>query len=304
MGYSSIESRPPADPALSQAVEHKGQHFRGLASLWDESLGARRYRSAKGLMPDGADLFMPMLHGMGPITSHAGSMLATLNALTASKKNKSRSQSLKALRRLPGYRVLGAEAIDLPATHGDPVLPRCADLAGICDWLIDWLTPVKQAIDAPIVPIARSASAMLVLGVADRCPDLIDGIVFLSPMAPFDAEHSNADLLRRVAAEECVLNQTAFDYMNSLTTETDWDQQRDPFNGKPTLILTGELDTQVSPRVRRRCAEWAGSLRHVDFEDVADAGHDVFNLRNRPPALAAYGRLYSFLVNTFGRPPA
>ena len=280
----------------SKAVVYKGQHFRGLSVIEDPVLCTRRYRSLKGIVPEGASIFMPMLHGMGPMTSHAGSMLATLNVLTASKKKGSRSESLKALRELPHYQLVGGEAIDLPGSHGIEPTPNTQTLAALAEWIVEWMAPIKQSEGVSCVPIARSASAMLVTKVNELHPGLLDGLVLLSPMAPFDAEHSNADLLRRVAESECELNQVAFDYMNRLTSETNWDNHIDPFAGLPTLILTGEQDTQVSDRVRARCTDWATRLNHIRFEDVNAAGHDVFNLRNRIPGLRSYELLYDFLA--------
>ena len=277
------------------AAEHKGQVFSGLCVTECEELGTRRYRSAKGIMPPSAELFMPLLHGMGPMTSHAGSMLATLNVLTASKKKAHRSQSLKTLRQLPRYRVVGGEAIDLLGAHGQPIPDECRSLDYLIDWLTSWLRPLKQSLGVPIIPIARSASVAPILGVHYAHPDLLDGVVFLSPMVPFDAEHSNADLLGRVANSQCELNQIAFDYMNGLVAQTDWDVRDDPFQDLPTLIFTGGRDTQVSDRVRQRCREWGERFPNVHFHNLIDAGHDVFNLRDREAGLEAFEIMYHFM---------
>ena len=280
-----------------QVAMHKGQHFRGLVAYWDAHFNTRRYRSVKGLLPPEADVLMPLLHGMGPMSSHAGSMLATLNALTASKKKGGRSESLKALRALANYRLVGGEAIDLPGAHGNPVPQPLQCLDGLCDWIANWFTSIKQDNDVPLVPIARSASAMIVQRVNERQPGLLDGVVLLSPMAPFDTSHSNEDLLRRVEVSQCELNRIAFDYMLKLTTETDWDTLIDPFQELPVLILTGGRDTQVSDRVRKRCLEWSRKLAHVEFANLSEAGHDVFNLRDRVPGRQAFARLYEFLAH-------
>ncbi|MEN1681385.1 MAG: hypothetical protein AAGJ46_17520 [Planctomycetota bacterium] len=234
---------------------------------------------------------------MGPITSHAGSMLATLNMVTASKKNAGRSESLRAIRMHPNYCLAGGEAIDLPGAHGVPPAKDLQTLDGIADWLGRWLSELAKDADAPLVPVARSASAMLILRVNEQHPGLLAGVVLLSPMVPFDREHSNADLLQRVEASRCRLNSVAFDYMQRLTDEADWDEQEDPFRGLATLLLTGERDTQVSDRVRSRCQQWSERLPHVRFQNVRAAGHDVLNLRDREPGLVAYRSLFDFFAS-------
>ena len=295
---SSVSVDEEAGSTLEESgAEHKGQNFSGLRSIWSQELGTSLYRSSKGVLPSGAEVIMPLFHGMGPTNSHAGSMLATLNVITASKKKAGRSESLKALRSLPHYRLVGGEAIDLPGTFGIEIPEALDSLAGLCDWVTRWLQSLRDTYQVPLVPIARSASAMILLRVNEIHPELLSGLVLLSPMVPFDADHSNADLQARVASSQCSLNQTAFDYMNRLTSETDWDQQPDPFGRLPTLILTGGRDTQVSDRVRERCGAWADDLPHVEFINLWDAGHDVFNLRDRIPGREAFGELYRFLAS-------
>ena len=116
-------------------------------------------------------------------------------------------------------------------------------------------------------------------------------------MVTFDAAHSNADLLRRVENSQCELNQVAYDYMNRLVAQTDWDRREDPFPGLPTLILTGGKDTQVSDRVRQRCRDWSDRHPHVEFYNLKEAGHDVFNLRDREAGLEAFEIVYHFLAD-------
>lgn len=297
---ADVTSDSPGARAQNALVEsgpvHRGQNFSGLRTTWSEKLNTSLHRSAKGVLPPEADIVMPLFHGMGPATSHAGSMLATLNVLTASKKKSGRSESLKALRSLPHYRLVGGEAIDLPGAFGRAIPSELDSLSGLCNWVADWLKSLREACHVPLVPIARSASAMILLRVNEIYPDLLRGLVLLSPMVPFDSAHSNADLLDRVVNSQCSLNQTAYDYMNRLTKEADWDRQPDPFHGLSTLILTGGRDTQVSDRVREKCGDWANALPHVEFINLWDAGHDVFNLRDRIPGRAAFGELYRFLA--------
>ncbi len=289
-------SAGPAEVS-ARLVEHKGQVYPGLHALHDLQLGTLRFRSTKGLLPAGAKSFMPLLHGMGPTTSHSGSMFATLNVLTASKKKTHRSKSLKALKNLPHYQLVGAEAIDLPGCHSQPVADELQSLDALVEWLAAWLVPLKESLAVPLMPIARSAAVAPILGLNNAYPGLLSGVILLSPMVPFDTAHSNADLLRRVAACDCELNQIAFDYMNRLVEQTDWDERDDPFGGLPTLILTGGQDTQVSDRVRQRCREWSESLAHVEFFNLVENGHDVFNLRDREAGLQAFELVYRFLAD-------
>ncbi len=280
-----------------QFVEHKGQIYPGLHGVQDVQLDTLRVRSTKGLLPAGAKSFMPLLHGMGPMTSHSGSMFATLNVLTASKKKTHRSKSLKALKELPHYQLVGAEAIDLPGCHARPVPDELQSLDALVEWLAGWLVPLKESLDVPLVPIARSAAVAPILELNQAYPDLLSGVILLSPMVPFDTEHSNADLLRRVEACDCELNRVAFGYMNRLVEQTNWDERDDPFAGLPTLILTGGQDTQVSDRVRQRCREWSDRLAHVEFFNLEENGHDVFNLRDRAAGLQAFELVYRFLAD-------
>ncbi len=276
-------------------VSHRGQRFVGLVPVFMPDLGTTCYHSRKGVFPDGADVVMPLLHGVGPTTSHAGSMFALLNVLTGSKKKPGRSRSLTELRALPHHRPVGAVAIDLPGCNGTPTPDGVRQLDGYADWLAGWFRQLKSDSGTRLVPLARSASATPVAEINRRYPGLIDGVVLLSPMLPGDAEHSNADLLRRVGLGECRLNTVGFELMNTLNAQTRWDKADEPFGATPVLILTGGLDTQVSDRARTRCRVWADRSPHVEHINVTDATHDVLNLRNRAPALEAFSRLYSFL---------
>jgi len=281
-------------------VRHKGQKYAGLAVVHDPELNTSRYRSAKGLRLEGATACVPLMHGTGPLTSHAGSMLAILNTLTASKRKPGRSKSLKRLRAMQDYTVLSSEAVDLPGSHGRPIPAGLDELPRYAEWVARWFADLRAATGLPVIPLARSASATVTAEVARCHPGLIDGIILLSPMLPTASEHSNADLLRRVSAGDCELNRAGFDFMNRINAQSDWDQRGDPFAGLPTLIFTGELDTQASDPARDRCRGWADRLPNVRYHDVEDAGHDVLNLRDREPGLVAYGDLYGFVASVVG----
>ncbi|MEM1444751.1 MAG: hypothetical protein AAGF84_01740 [Planctomycetota bacterium] len=280
---------------VSSGVSHRGQTFAGLVRHRHARLNTYWYASRKGTLPEGATVLLPLLHGIGPTTSHAGSMLAVLNALTGSKKKPGRSKSLAALRDLPYHREVGAATIDLPGCAGTPAPHALRSLPNYAQWLASWFQELQADHGVPLIPIARSASATPLAEICKQHPGLIEGVVLLSPMLPRDATHSNADLLRRVEAGECELNRQGFDLMNTLNAQTDWDRTADPFAGTPTLILTGSRDTQVSDRVRAQCAEWDASNALVEHVDIEGAPHDVFNLRERPSGVRAFGSLYCFL---------
>jgi len=275
-------------------VHHKGQHFAGLARHWDETLGTARYRSAQGLLPPGARAVLPLLHGSGPMTSHAGSMLALLNILTESKKKKSRSKSLRALQGVPHYSSYGGEAIDLPGSHGMPLPDGLCHLEGIVAWILQWLSALGDEAGVRVIPVARCASATPLVELNCRHSKLLHGMILLSPMLPSEAEHSNGDLMRRVSRGECELNQPAFELMNTLNAQSTWESEPDPFDGTPTLILTGAQDQQTSGHVRGQYVAWSEALPHVTYAEF-NTGHDVFNLREGQPSREAYAAMYAFL---------
>jgi hypothetical protein len=285
---------PQHCPGVTGPVVYKGQSFRGLLAVDDPELRTKRYRSREGILPGGASVVLPMMHGMGPLSSHAGSMLATLNALTGSKRKPGRSDTLRAIRQLPFYGLLGGEAIDLPGCHGAEVDPSVWSVQGAADWARRWIASMPTEA-THVIPLARSASTAILLRLAADHPRLLNGLILLSPMLPSDRQHSNEDLLQRIDAGEAELNPSAFSWMNSLCEQSQWDELPDPFESLPTLILTGREDSQVSDRVRMKCRQWARELPHVRYFDVESAGHDVLNLRNRQPVLRALAQLYQFV---------
>ena len=278
-----------------ESVQHKGQHFAGLVRRWDTQLNTYRYSSRRKLRSDGHAPFLPLLHGMGPVSSSAGSMLSLLNVLTESKKKRGRSKSLKLLQALDHYRVYNAEAIDLPGCH---TLPESSvqDLAGMCEWAYSWLESAKEHCQSSLIPIARCASAAIIVEINRRYPKLFCGMVLLSPMLPADAAHSNGDLLQRVSVGECALNEAAFALMNGMNEESKWDRLSDPFGASPTLILFGSRDPQTSDAARDRIRHWSTVLPHVRAYQLA-TGHDVMNLREGSESVRAYDKLYEFLRN-------
>ena len=296
---TSIESTETDEVLLR--VEHKGQHFAGLIRIRDDKLHADRYTSSRRRCSTTSSVFLPLLHGMGPMTSCAGSMFAILNTLTASKRKKGRSKSLKLLRELPNYRICDAEAIDLPGCFGRQLPEEHSCLDGICNYVRRWLVPIQTATGAPIIPIARCASATIVVELNRLHPGLFEGMILLSPMLPSDAEHSNNDLIGRVAARECELNEVAYHLMNEINSESTWESQDDPFMGLPTLILTGSNDQQTSADARQVFSNWDHRHGHVTWAQF-DTGHDVFDLKQGAPAVAAFGMVYQFLRTTIEGP--
>lgn len=298
-----------------------------------------RFVSGRGRVPENSQAILPLFHGTGAPYSHSGAMLSTLNTLTAGPTERRRGFVYE-LQQRPEHLFVAAEAVDLPGHGGGPDLARFQTVDAVVDWLASEFQALKR-FGLPIIPITRSGAGGLLVVMNRKYPGLVDGMILMSPLHPCGVQHSN-DYLEGCARlpsdhpDFVTIRREAFDWINGLyrqiIAQNLWPEGRATFGSTPTMILVGRADEQLSVDARRtyatlampeealatpegiaeagRAAEEAdghvvlshGNIRYVQ---VAGAGHDVFENRNRESAARAqwvYAEAYRFIRDVIGRP--
>jgi pimeloyl-ACP methyl ester carboxylesterase len=211
----------------------------------------------------------------------------------------SSSSTVKALRRDPNYLQISAESIDQIGCGEGPALPEFADASRGVEWLASYIRDMKRETpDLPVVVLTRSSSAAMAVETAKKHPELVDALVLMSPSHPGDPAVFDGGL--KVVMEELRLglfeaNMPNLLWIAEILKQLRWDAST--FN-RPTYIMTGGKDLEVSALEREHYSLYATTNPNVAYRDFSEAGHNILDTNKKETkdtALAAYADVLAFV---------
>lgn len=286
----------------------------------DDELDTLRYHHRLGRVPAtfpaangnvATRAVMPYLHGNGSLRSQGASALASMNLLMSPKQS-GLAGDLKRLTDGEGegarsiWVPVASESVDMPGHGTGPDLAEFDHMDKLIDWMAVWFRQLRKH-NLPIIPIARSASPAYLAAFAHKYPELIDGMVLVSPMHPVIGLQENIDKVEekireippfpggtreeyirwveeRLKAGDFVPNRAGLDWCfrmywqmhDALSGPLAWYRHEDPFNGVPTLILVGENDWQVPESVQRAFRDMASAAAERGRRAGTASRHTVY----------------------------
>ena len=245
-----------------------------------------RLYPAESKMPAGAEGVLVLLHGCGVDASQSSTMrkwIRLFGEKETSKKNMMWTQ--KQLLQYENYTRLAVEAIDLPGHGVGPLLDRFQTLELVADWLGTYLRRKKaEASGSPLFVMTRSASAIFPAAVKRREPDVIDGMVFVSPSFPGEPDIIAQEI---AAARENVrrgvygaVNEAGIVWIEQMLHQADWGEAED-FGGVPTLIVTADRDIEVVDLARAHFQALAERLPNVAYHEFSSEAHDFLSFEDK-----------------------
>jgi len=153
------------------------------------------------------------------------------------------------------------------------------------DWLGTYLEQKKaEASGKPLFVMTRSSSAILPAAVTSTYPTVIDGMVFVSPSLPGDAEICAQEI---AAARENVrrgvyraMNEEGIAWIEAMLHQATWEYPED-FGGVPTLMLTADKDIEVVDKARAHFRAMAATLPNVAYHEFNSAAHDFLGFEDK-----------------------
>lgn len=245
-----------------------------------------RLYPAEGKMPVDAEGVLILLHGCGVDASQSSTMrkwIRLFGEKQTSRKNMMWTQNR--ILQYANYTRLAVEAIDLPGHGVGPSLDGFQTLDQVADWLGTYLQRKKaEAPDKPLFVMTRSSSAILPVAVNRQYPELIDGMVFVSPSLPGDPEISAQEI---AAARENVrrgiysaVNEEGMRWIEQMLNQAEWGHAED-FCGVPTLILTADNDIEVVEKAREHFQAMAERLPNVGYYQFHAEAHDFLSFEDK-----------------------
>lgn len=268
--------------------------FENVRIVYDAELDTIRYQSVLGRIPPGARALIPLHHGGGTIKSHSHAMIQPMHVFTA--KAARRSQLMSFLHASPSRLLLAAEAIDAPGHGHGPQVDRFPKLENLVDWLAVQIRELKKS-GLPVIPITRSASTGYFLELHRRYPDLLDGLVLMSPVDPIYGIKVGLKALHEQAAEgRVVLNAPGLDFVTQMYAQMDWSNLQSALKGLPILVLIGGRDVETPAETQsmmRYLVEGSHPLSRVMVEP--NAGHEVLTVLDKEIGLRTFGAVQDFI---------
>lgn len=285
---------------------YQGNPYPQLMAETAPELGTVRYLLKPELRIENPTAQVLCLHGFGADYS-IGMSMAMIIRMLAESPDISKSKSVKAFRRMPSYRPLHAEAIDLPGSGGGPSLDRFPTLDATVEWLARYIEDMKARQNGlPVYILARSGSPFLATAVANKYPALINGIIAMSALRPGDKDAFDSSLsaLRVEAAnprKPFVPNEPVLAWLKEMMMTVVWSPEY--FQKLNVFFLTGSADAQVSQAERNFYGNLAQTLSNVTFYDSPEAQHNVMDTSNNSPAgkeegQAVFQRVFEFINAT------
>ncbi|MCB0418336.1 MAG: hypothetical protein H6617_08810 [Bdellovibrionaceae bacterium] len=250
-------------------------------------------------------VFMPIAHGNGAWYSHSGPMLDFVTLVTRASKKRSgstRDGNTPSVRetlfeRFPDL-VVAAEAKDDPGHGMGPDPDKFPTVDHWIEWEASYLREVKR-FGLPVVPLAKSGSTAKYMQLIQKYPDLLDGLILISPVHPsIKLKEDVARLHQFVEDGEFVPNMWGFDWAVKMVGQMDFQHNPQPFNGVPVLVMYGGMDYEVSKEVY---AEYERLTENVPSGDIArtvrvpGGGHNL--LASLPAFPSANDLLYLYQLH-------
>lgn len=237
-----------------------------------------RQFSISGRMPNDAKVRVLLTHGAGAIYSHSDAMRPLVRWLGEGKGLAKPSSNVSKLREHETFTKVAIEAIDLPFHGKGSRDEKLHNKEEVTAYLIRYLKQMKaETPHLPLVVFGRSSSPSLFIDILSREPDLIDGMIAMSPVIPLNPEivREGTRLALEMAEKGLFpVYPEGLNWVDNLLMQVHWHEKS--LNGKPALFLTGKDDWEVVDLERNLMARVAAENSNVRYIDIPGAGHDVF----------------------------
>lgn len=233
---------------------------------------------ASGRIPADAKVRVLLSHGAGATYSHSDAMRSLIRSLGEEKGLAKPSSNISKIREYDKFTKVAIEAIDLPFHGKGSRDASLHDKEAVTAYLTRYLKQMKaETPHLPIVVFGRSSSPSLYIDILSREPNLIDGVINMSPVIPLTREivtEGTQKAYEMAAQGSFAIHKEGLDWVDNLLLQTNWNEKS--LNGKPALFLTGKEDWEVTTLERNFMAKLAQDQSNVRYIDLPGAGHDVF----------------------------
>ncbi len=278
----------------SNAVKTKAGNFEGMKVVYDAFLDTIRYESVNGRVPVGSRVIVPFHHGGGTFKSHSEAMVQVMHIFTSSAARK--SELVKKLAALESRIPIAGEIIDAPGHRFGPDAEKFPKIENLVEWLAEQIRSLK-AYGLPIVPFCRSASTGYFLELHRRYPDLLDGLVLMSPVDPFISMIEGRKALELQAAEgRLVINEVGLRFVEEMYKQMDWSDLKGSLKNLPVLVMIGGKDIETPKETREYFQNLLADthpLSRVHIE--AEAGHEVLSVYDKVLGARTFGITQDFI---------
>lgn len=236
----------------------------------DEANDTVRLESTSGRFNPDSEIDVVAFHGIGmnisSATSWAQSMLAFLSPTSKYRKSQDAVE-------------LSFEAPGLPGVKTGPRRSKFKTVDDAVNWLEKYMESYQKARGStkPTVFLTRSSWAMFAVKLAKKRPDLVQGLIIMSPNPPGNTPEAAARIKAGRKATEAyaasrneahTLDHEGLDWFDEMAVnETEWTAET--FEGIPTVFLTGAKDIETIPAERKILFDIAmasnGNVRIMDF---------------------------------------
>lgn len=284
----------PHSSATEHTLEYRGNTIPNVVAQYDWPMGTYRYFPEVGRFPEGCQVGVPIIGGIGALeTSHAGTTAEWVRIFAEPKS--STAKKTAGLLRTEGLALVPttAETLDWP-WQGNAVLTPRWDLLAVSARTRRWseLGDTTRTLGRylhgyrasgpkgmKVVPLGQSAGCAFVGAVNQSNSKLMDAMILIGPVIPGkEAGGPESDANYRSLVERGAFkpNLQSFDWASRQIGQMDWSSQYDPFGGKPVLIMVGELDPEVPETTKRWLRTMAERFPdRVEFHVIPGAPHNV-----------------------------
>lgn len=296
------------------SVTYKSQRYNKIVAEPSPYIQGMRYRRAEGLVRLGDQVIMPLLHGMGMNTSHAGAMFFALNLFSSAKSENRTSKKFSvtaAIHEKFPYTQIAAVSFDLPGNGFGS--SKLMSLTELIDGIAAEFRYYKSlAPHLPLIPVGRSAGSGILYEVNKRYPGLMDGIIVIAPVPTdpvalkiaiqgfYDDTAKKTETYQAQGKEiDFFPNDAVLDWCVKLYTEMTWTKDAKPMGDIPTLILVGSEDLETPETSRALYRQYAATNPNAQYVEVQGAAHDVLNVMKpkTEQGIESYGRILELVAN-------
>lgn len=254
-----------------------------LAGEYMERFATTRIFSEHGRIIEGSRFRMAAFHGAAAKYSRAEAMTKVIRYFGDPVTSLGKKSKSKKIRALESFIRGSVEAIDQIAHGVGPQSSHYMSLEKSTKYMIEYLSSLKaETPDLPLFVFARSTSGVLMEEVNRIAPELIDGFIIMSSPVPVNpwVKRARKELLRMDREDPSfTLNPEGLEWAEKIMHHATWTPES-IFGKKPTLIMTGSRDNEMSPQ-ERAFYRIAARRDNIEYINVKNAPHDL--LRTNSP---------------------
>jgi pimeloyl-ACP methyl ester carboxylesterase len=303
-----------------KSVTYKGQHYNKIVAEPSPYTLGMRYHRVEGLVRPDDQVIMPLLHGMGMNTSHAGAMFFALNMFSAVKAENRTSKKFSVTAFLHEhfpYTKIAAVSFDMAGNNFGTSIEKTPTIDEVVDGIAAEFRYYKSlAPGRPLIPLGRSAGSGILYEINKKYPGLMDGIIVIAPVPPeaealriaiqgFYDDTANKTEAYRLKGKEIDFfpNIPVLDWCVRLYKEMTWTKDAKPMGDIPTLVLVGSEDLETPEISRRLYKQYVATNPNAQYVEIQGAAHDVLNILKpkTDQGIESYGTIFNFIAGVLKR---